>query len=232
MPALAYDVVLVSDLRLPGATGRVLAAEIAALAAGGYRVALLHIAAACSPGPIRSIRRPAGARPGRAAWLDPDAACAARLAVLHHPGVFAHPPARVPRLIAEQPATGGQSSAAGSPPAGLISTPADPPRSSRSCWAAPFELAPAGPQIRAQLADAGWRLPLLPLDWPPLLDPAALGLPRRRAWRTPLVIGRHGALDRLSWPRSREELLEAYPDEPGLHCPRYGGARATPGATG
>ena len=54
------------------------------------------------------------------------------------------------------------------------------------------------------------------MDWPPLLDPAALGLPRRRAWRTPLVIGRHGALDRLSWPRSREELLEAYPDEPGL----------------
>ena len=43
MTRLAYDVVIVGDLRLPGATGRAMAEEIRALARAGYRTALLHV---------------------------------------------------------------------------------------------------------------------------------------------------------------------------------------------
>ena len=76
-------------------------------------------------------------------------------------------------------------------------------------------LAPAGPQIRAQLATLRWPLPLLDQDWPPLLDPAALVLPARRAWSGRLVIGRHGELDRLAWPLPAL-LRAAYPEEADL----------------
>jgi UDP:flavonoid glycosyltransferase YjiC (YdhE family) len=216
MPLLAYDIVLVSDLRLPGTTGRVLAEEVTALAAGGYRVALLHVRSdlLTRPHPLHPALRQALDQ-GLAAWLDPDATCAARLAVLHHPGVFAHPPARVPRLTAERSllvVNHPLLDAAGRPWLDLAAI-----RFALEDLLGPgVELAPAGPQIRAQLAASPGRLPLLAQDWPPVLDAAALAAPTRRPWRDPVVVGRHGALDPLGWPRGRADLLQAYPDDGGL----------------
>ncbi len=216
MPALAYDVLLISDLRLPGPTGRTIAAEIRAQAAAGYRTALLHIRSALlgRPHPINPLIRRA-IDEGLADWLDPDAAGTARLAVAHHPGVFAEPPARVPRLVA------GQKLLVVNHP---LLDPLGRPYFDRPGHLLSLEdllgdgvhLAPAGAQIRAQLAATGWPLPLLDRDWPPVLEAGRVAAPAARAWPSRVVIGRHGELDRLAWPLPRPLLLAAYPDEADL----------------
>jgi len=217
MPALAYDVLLISDLRLPGPTGRAIAAEIRAQAGAGYRTALLHVKSPLlsRPHPINRLIRQT-LDEGLADWLDPDAAGTARLVVAHHPGAFAAPPARVPRLVAEQKLL-----VVNHP----LLDPVGQPYFERPShlWSLEdllgdgIRLAPAGPQIRAQLLVAGWPLPLLDRDWPPVLDaggmaPALAG----RAWSGRIVIGRHGELDRLAWPLPQPLLLAAYPNDPDL----------------
>ncbi len=216
MPALAYDVLLISDLRLPGSTGRAIAAEIRAQAGAGYRTALLHVKSPLlgRPHPLNPLIRRA-IDDGLADWLDPDAPGSARLAVAHHPGVFAEPPARVPRLVAEQKLL-------------VVNHPLIDPRGqpyferSRLLWGLEdllgdrVRLAPAGAQIRAQFAAIGWRLPLLDRDWPPVLEAVEPTGPTRRPWSGRVVIGRHGELDRLAWPLPRPLLLAAYPDDPDL----------------
>ncbi len=215
MPALAYDVLLISDLRLPGATGRAIAAEIRAQAGAGYRTALLHVKSGLlrTPHPIHpSIR--AALEAGLADWLDPDAAGSARLAVAHHPGVFAAPPARVPRLIAEQKLL-----VVNHPlldPGGRPYFRPSPLWSLEDLFGDGLRLAPAGRQIRAQLAAAGWRLPLLEQDWPPVLETGIPATRAQRAWPKRVVIGRHGELDHLAWPLPRPLLLAAYPDDADL----------------
>ena len=212
MAALAYDVVLVSDLRLPGATGRAVAEEIRAQAAGGYRTALLHVRSGLlgRPHPLHPAIRDA-LDEGLADWLDPDAACAARLAVAHHPGVFAQLPTRVPRLAAEHKLL-----VVNHPLLDAAGRPCIDRRASLLCLrellGEGLRLAPAGPQIREQLAAAGWSVPLLPEDWPPVLDAGAFAVPPRRPWHNPVVIGRHGAVDGLGWPPPDAPLLQAYPD--------------------
>jgi UDP:flavonoid glycosyltransferase YjiC (YdhE family) len=129
--------------------------------------------------------------------------------------VFAEPPARAPRLVVEQKVL-----AVNHP----LLDPLGQPYFDRSSllWALEdllgggIHVAPAGPQIRAQLAVAGWPLPLLDRDWPPVLDAGVPATSARRAWSGQVVIGRHGELDRLAWPLPRPLLLAAYPDDPEL----------------
>ncbi len=216
MPPLTYDVVLISDLRLPGPTGRAIAAEIRAQAGAGYRTALLHVRSPLlgRPHPINPLIRQT-IDEGLADWLDPDAAGTARLAVAHHPGVFAEPPARVPRLVAEQKllvVNHPLFDPLGRPyfdrPSHLLSL--------EDLLGGGVHLAPAGAQIRAELAAAGWPLPLLERDWPPVLEGGRVTTPARRAWPSPIVIGRHGELDPLAWPQPLPLLLAAYPDDAEL----------------
>ena len=215
MAPLAYDVLLVSDLRLPGPTGRAVAEEIQAQAQGGYRTALLHVRSGLlrDPHPINPAIRDAIEK-GLADWLDPDAGCAARLVVAHHPGVFAHPPARVPRLSVER-----RLLVVNLPLFDSEGRPFFDLRASR--WSLAdllgegLELAPAGPHIRAQLEAASGPLPLLERDWPPVVEPSAFTVPNGRPWRNRVVVGRHGPIDPLAWP-ARSELVLAYPDDDDL----------------
>ncbi len=226
MGALAYDVVLVSDLRLRGATGRALVEEVRAQAAGGYRTALLHVRSGLlgRPQPLNPALRQA-LDEGLADWLDPDAACCARLAVAHHPGVFAQLPTRVPRLAAEQKLL-----VVNHPLLDAAGRPCFDRRGSLMCLTdllgEGLRLAPAGPQLREQLAAAGWQLPLLAEDWPPVIDAAAFAVATRRPWRNPVVIGRHGVLEPRAWPEAGAPLLQAFPESGDEVAVRIRAARA------
>ncbi|MCC2663801.1 MAG: glycosyltransferase, partial [Geminicoccaceae bacterium] len=212
MAALAYDVLLISDLRLPGPTARALAEEIRAQAQAGYRTALLHVRSGLlrHPHPISPAIGQAIER-GLADWLDPDAGCTARLVIGHHPGVFVRPPGRVPRLSAERTVLVVNHplfDAEGRPffDFGLNRW------SLADLLGEEVELAPAGPEIRAQLDAVRWPLRLLEHDWPPVVEHAAFAVPSGRPWRGQVIVGRHGALDRLAWP-SPAELAAAYPTD-------------------
>lgn len=221
MPQLVYDVVVLGDLRLPGPTGRAIAEELRAQARAGYRTALLHV-----NGPL--LKRPHPINPtieqairgGLADWLDPEVACAARLAVAHHPATFEHLPARAPRLTAEHKVL-------------VINHPLFDARGRRFVdlrtivWGLTdllgdgLRLAPAGPQLRAQLEAASFQTLLLERDWPPVLDPLTFDpgnteVAGARPERGSLVVGREAPADRLDWPTTSADLFAAYPDDPEI----------------
>ena len=210
MASPAYDVLLISDLRLPGPTGRALAEEIRAQAEAGYRTALLHVRSGLlrDPHPINPAIGETIER-GLADWLDPDAGCTARLAIAHHPGVFVRPPGRAPRLSAER-----RILVVNHPLFDAEGRPYFDFNLNRWSLAdllgEDVELAPAAPQIRAQLEAVRWPLRLLDHDWPPVVEPGVWVVPSGRPWRRPVIVGRHGALDRRAWP-SGAELAAAYP---------------------
>lgn len=211
MTRLAYDVVLVGDLRLPGATGRAIAEEVRALARGGYRTALLHVQSSLLERPrlINPLLRTA-IDSGLADLVDPEVPIAARLAVAHHPGVFLHLPGRAPQieadcklLVVNHP---------------LLDSEGNPyfPHH-KALWSVQevlgqeVQVAPAGPQIRAQFEQLPWPLALFERDWPPILDEEQFA-PVIHDWRrNAVVIGRHGPNDALAWPEDRSDLCAAYP---------------------
>ena len=217
MPALAYDVLLISDLRLPGPTGRAIAAEIRAQAGAGYRTALLHVKSPLlgRPHPINPLIRQA-IDEGLADWLDPDAR--RQRAPRGRPS-----PGRVRGAARAGAAPGRRAEGArGQPPAARRPGPA----LLRSLEAA------SGASRICSAAGSVWRRPGRRSG--PSSQPSAgrcrcsIGTGRRcsrrasprprrgRAWSGRVVIGRHGELDRLAWPLPRPLLLAAYPEDPDL----------------
>jgi UDP:flavonoid glycosyltransferase YjiC (YdhE family) len=216
MTRSAYDIVIIGDLRLPGATGRAIAEEIRAHSSGGYHTALLHVQSPLleRPKPINPLIR-AAVDGGLADLLDPEVPIAARLALAHHPGVFLHLPARVPQiqadcklLIVNHPLLDAEGQ--GYFPAGRIAW------SVQEVLGQGVRVAPAGPQIRAQLEQAGWRLELHECDWPPVLEPGQFTVVAQDWRHNPTTIGRHGPSDALAWPEDPADLLAAYPNGGGV----------------
>ena len=212
MTRLAYDIVIVGDLRLPGATGRAIAEEIRALARAGYRTALLHVQGALLERPklINPLIR-AGIDGGLADLVDPEVPIAARLAVAHHPGVFLHLPARLPQieadcklLIVNHPLLDAEGN-------GYFPT-------NKTAWNVQevlgqgVKVAPAAPRIRAQFEQVFWPLELFEHDWPPILELDQFGVISQEWRRNAITIGRHGPNDALAWPEDQSDLRAAYPN--------------------
>ena len=216
MARSTYDIVIIGDLRLPGATGRAVAEEIRAQARAGYRTALLQVQSPLVERPklISPLIR-ATIDGGLAELVDPEVPIAARLALAHHPGFFLHLPARVPQiqadcklLIVNHPlldAEGGSYF----PAEGIA-------WSVQEVMGQDVRTAPGGPGIRAQFKQAPWQLPLHEHDWPPVLDPEQFTVSAQRWRHNPIIIGRHGPSDALAWPEDRADLMAAYPNGGGV----------------
>ena len=216
MARLTYDIVIVGDLRLPGATGRAIAEEVRALAKGGYRAALLHMQS-----PL--LERPKLINPlirvridgGLADLVDPEVPIAARLVLAHHPGLFLHLPARVPQiqadcklLIVNHPLLDAEGNSYFRADRTVCNV--------QEALGEGVKAAPAGPQIRTQFEQAPWPLELFAHDWPPILEQEAFGA-STHDWRSnAIVIGRHGPNDALAWPEDPSDLRAAYPNGAGV----------------
>ena len=99
-----FDVVVASDLRLPGGTTASLAEEVRAQAATGYRTALVHVNSRLS----RKFDLGLDARirqcidEGLATLLTPDDSVTTSLALLRNATVFETPQTAVPTVRAEK----------------------------------------------------------------------------------------------------------------------------------
>jgi len=221
-----YDVIMLSDLQLPGGTSSSLAEEIAAQARGGYRTAMIHVP--------RLPRRLLPMNPklqhcvhaGLCDLVTDLAPLRCRLLVVRHPGVFAAPPDRLPRLRADvkvMVVNQAPSDDAGSAPYYDL---AEVERNLITSLGGGFSWVPIGPLVRESLVRARPDLPLLPDDWVNTLDVDDWAVERPPLADRRPVIGRHSRPHFRKWPNEAADILAAYPDTPNMLVKVLGGAEA------
>ena len=201
--AFECDIAVVGDFRFPGGTSTSTATELRALVKAGYRIALVAMAAPMLT-PSRRIHGDIAAliATGALTLMPQGQAVRARLAILHHPQVFAELPSRPwsveadkAVLVVHHPPVDG---------AGVASYNAgETARRLRDVFGEVL-WAPVGPLVRQSFARLADPPRLTATDWVNTIDPEGWAVDRPE--RAP-VIGRHSRPDPLKWPADRETFL-------------------------
>lgn len=233
-----FDIVMITDARLPGGTTASLAEEVRAQAAAGYRTALLQI-----DSPLVRRERPMSPRlracleRGEMELLLGDEPVEADLVMLRNPTVAGSiDPAAVPEvragrrlMVANQapavpfiPEDGEQGP---SDPKPLDYEPYEVANRLESWFGGPVDWVPVGPLVRADLDAVAPDLQQLPADWFNVIDVASWRQPRQGALHRIPVIGRHSSDHPLKWPATRDETLQVYPAGDDVEVQVLGGER-------
>jgi UDP:flavonoid glycosyltransferase YjiC (YdhE family) len=228
-----FDIVMITDARLPGGTSASVAEEVRAQAAAGYRTGLLQI-----DSPLVRRQRPMSPRlrgcleRGEMELLLGDEPIEADLVLLRHPTVAGSiDPGAVPEVRAERrlmvanqaPATPSGSDEADQQALNYL--PHEVADRLEAWLDGPVDWVPIGPLVRADLATVAPDLHQLPSDWVNIIDVAAWRQPRDGALHRIPVIGRHSRDHPLKWPASREEVLQVYPATDDVEVHVLGGER-------
>ncbi|WP_052664310.1 glycosyltransferase [Nitriliruptor alkaliphilus] len=221
-----YDVVLITDARLPGGTAASVAEEVRAQARAGLRTGIVHLES-------HMIGEPRGFNPRVAAVLEEGLAdlvvgggvVRTRLAVLRHPGVIAGPPVTLPAIEAERALV-----VVNQTPTGVGGQPVfydlDRARQVVTEQLHPDALwAPIGPLVRDNLTEVAPELPLLAEDWVNVIDVDRWAVDPARRWHRDVpVLGRHSRSHEHKWPATAQDILAAYPEGPDYEVRILGGA--------
>jgi glycosyltransferase involved in cell wall biosynthesis len=219
-----FDVLLVTDCRLPGGTSASVAEEIAAQHRLDLRTGLLHVTS-----PL--VARPLGFNPRLVRAIDEGEVTlvvgtepvSADVVILRHPSVAvaldleALPSVTTRRavLIANQLPRSTD----------LLQRhylPAEA-RERFTAWVGDHDWAPIGPLMREGLRSDDPSLPLTPEDWFNIIDVDQWAVDRSQRPHARPVLGRHSRSDPRKWPTDRRTLLAAYPPDPDLEVAVLGG---------
>lgn len=213
--ARSFDVLVAADCRVPGDSSTSVVEEIRAQVRAGYRTGLAHL-----PSPALSGHRPFAPQirqlvdRGEAELVLPGDQAQARLLVARNPAVFAHPPAELPGLVADQAVVVVNTVL---PAARRTATHDDVRRVQRTIThltGATASWSPTGPAARTALAPYAKDVPLLEEDWENVIATSEWQAKRDGFVSDRPVIGRHGRDHWSKWPRSKRDLTAAYPSEP------------------
>ena len=232
-----FDIVMITDARLPGGTSASVAEEVRAQAAAGYRTGLLQIDST-----LMRRQRPMSPRlrgcleRGEMELLLGDEPVAADLVLVRHPAAAGSiDPGAVPEVRAERRLMVADQ--APTTPAGLDDGQQTPARrllnyepyqvaDHLGSWlGGPVDWVPIGPLVRADLAEVAPDLHQLPEDWVDVIDVTAWRQPRDGALHRIPVIGRHSRDHPMKWPATREEVLQVYPSTGDVEVHVLGGER-------
>lgn len=223
VPGLAYnapgtrqrfDVILVSDFRLPGGTTQCNLHYLQALREAGYSVARVHWGRYdveprdSGRGKIDRACRELGVVP---LVHGEEASC--RLLLIHHPPVMMWQPDAVPSIHAERIAlVANQSSQRVKNGPHELYEPATVQARVEENFGRQGIWIPISPVVRRQMREAGGFDPVWHEDWLPVLALGEWSCERR--WRggerERPVIGRHSRDHWIKWPGTAEEIAAAY----------------------
>lgn len=223
--AAEYDILMATDLRLPGGTTASVVEEIEAQYRAGYRTGLLHM-----PSAMQRRRRPFADRirrvleDGKAELVINGDPVHTKLLLIRHPSVLSVLPPHLPRidadhvvLVVNQVPEDGRGAApyydVNQVHRNLLSA------FGQGVWA------PIGPGVRTAVR-AGGDVPMLEADWENIIDLDRWRTDRQGFVGDRPVIGRHSRGHWSKWPASREEILAAYPDDPHYQVRILGGTEA------
>jgi glycosyltransferase involved in cell wall biosynthesis len=219
-----YDVAILSDFRYPGGTSASIAAEVRAQARAGLSTVLVQVR---SP----HLKRDRPFHPlivellkdGSAHLAVEGERTRARLFVLRQPRIFTADPASVPQVVADHTVMVlNQAPGDAADPARYYDFD-DVRQRIENLFGTGVEWSPISPQVRTEVSRAAPGAPLAPVDWHEIIDVAEWWDERPGPVGDVPVIGRHGRPDPVKWPRTTEELLQAYPDDPGVRVRVLGG---------
>ncbi|MBO3736226.1 glycosyltransferase [Actinoplanes flavus] len=224
MTATVHDVAILSDFRYPGGTSTSIAAEIRAQARAGLTTVLVHVR---SPhlkrnGPFHPLLTEL-IKDGSVYLAAEGEEIAARLLVVRQPRIFTEdvktvPPIRAGRAVMVLNQAPGDAE----DPARYYDFAAVRQRV-EGYFGAGIEWAPISPLVRAEVLRADPGAPLTATDWHEIIDGSEWWTDRPGPVGAVPVIGRHGRPDPVKWPRTVPELLQAYPDTPGIRVRILGG---------
>ena len=209
-----YDVVVIADARFPGSTGAVIAAEIAAQAAHGYRTGLLPIRSPflrfshrVHPSIAELVRRQA------CEIVSPEWPVECGLVIVHAPEAFLKPVSRPIRIHSDHRWAIVRDSRC-CPGDGSSDQWADIDCHLQQALGGTVEWRFGNSRLAAQLRPSEPAARLEQMLWSPTVDPARWQRGIERQSCDPAVIGTAGGNDRRIWPASREALLGLLPVGP------------------
>jgi hypothetical protein len=223
-----FDVILVSDFRLPGGTTQCNLQYLRALRDAGLRVACLHWARYdIEPrdpgwGKIAGVCHDYGIVP-----LVHGEVADCRLLLIHHPPVMMWQPDAVPSIQAERIAlVANQSSQRVKGGPHELYEPATVQARVEENFGKPGTWIPISPVVRRQMTEAGGFEPVWHEDWLPVLaleewsrEPGWRGGERERP-----VIGRHSRNHWIKWPADPGNIAAAYCADQPVDVRIMGGA--------
>lgn len=219
-----HDVAILSDFRYPGGTSASIAAEVRAQARAGLSTVLVQVR---SP----HLKRDRPFHPlivellkdGSAHLAVEGEPARAKLFVLRQPRIFTADPASVPRVTADRTVMVlNQAPGDAADPARYYHF-ADVRNRVEGLFGTDVEWSPISPQVRAEVLRSAPDAPLAGTDWHEIIDVTEWDTGRDGPGAGVPVIGRHGRPDPVKWPRTTEELLQAYPDDPAVRVRILGG---------
>jgi UDP:flavonoid glycosyltransferase YjiC (YdhE family)/glycosyltransferase involved in cell wall biosynthesis len=223
MTATVHDVAILSDFRYPGGTSASIAAEVRAQARAGLTTVLVHVRS-----PHLKRDRPFHPliteliRDGSAYLAAEGEKVAAKLLVVRQPRIFTEDLAVRPGVAAGRAVMVlNQAPGDAGDPARYYDF-AEVRARVEDLFGAGIEWAPISPQVRAEVLRAEPGAALTGIDWHEVIDGSQWWGEHAPRDGAP-VIGRHGRADPVKWPRTREELLRAYPDVPDVKVRILGG---------
>ena len=218
----ACDVIFIADFRLTGDTGLMLAREIAATVAVGYRCGLLHVRSpvvSCSH-PVNPVIRGFVER-GDVDLLDPAATWSAGLCLIHQARTLTFLPitplrvrADQKRLLIDRPLSEGD----GGEPREWKRI----DRNAQEIFGGDVIWTPTSPFVREQVGSLFEPPSLAKEDWTAVIDVDGWRRDVEAAREHPggdpaiPVVGRHGSTDPLAWPDNREALFNVFPPTPDI----------------
>jgi hypothetical protein len=221
---MSFDIVSVSDFRLPGGSNVSIAEEIKAQASAGYTTGLVHIPVYDRNHPINPKIR-ACIDAGLATLVEDGTHVMTRLLTIRPPKVAEelHPQlatisAATTLVVVNQPARDRTS------PTPYYDV-AKVTRTLRRAVGRNITWAPIGPLARSGMIEHEATLNLLEWDWSNLIDVDAWAIERNAFVSDIPVIGRHSRPDWRKWPETPRTVLEAYPNADDCRVVVLGGRK-------
>jgi hypothetical protein len=220
-----YDVLMVTDCRLPGGTSASVAEEIVAQAAGGYRTGLVQVDSslvskrlAFNPRIIHCLEE------GQAELVLGTQPVEAELVVLRHPTVAGQVGDAQPAVEADRVLLVANQAPGGVTGPSVHYDPHDVDAHVRSWTGLQATWTPIGPLVRENLARLAPDVPLTDQDWVNVIDVDRWRVARPGPLHRIPVIGRHSRNAPGKWPATKAALLEVYPDAADIEVHVLGGA--------
>lgn len=223
--AADYDVVQVSDFRLPGGTTSSIAEEVRAQSQAGLSTALMHAAGSVTGYPIpwsTHIRRILDL-PG-VHVATPRDTLHARVLVIRHPTVIWSTPSTFDGVTADEVVVVVNHAAIDGGGTQHYDVEATDKRV-RALFGKDPIWAPIGPVVRGTVLQQTTAVPLREKDWVNIFQMPA-GATRRDGFvGTKPVIGRHSRPQPGKWPDTKDDILAAYPNSDHYDVQILGGAK-------